>query len=74
MPRTTGRRLAEWALPLMPASLSRDLHARFVAGGMYGDERWLRERLADGFAIESLDRFHTDVHLHGRCIARKAGE
>ena len=74
VPRTTGRRLAEWALPLMPASLSAGLHHRFVAGGMYGDERWLRERLADGFVIESLERFHTDVHLHGRCVARKAAE
>ena len=74
VPRTTGRRLAEWALPLMPASLSGRLHDRFVAGGMYGDERWLRERLAGGFVIESLERFPTDVHLHGRCVARKAGE
>lgn len=74
VPRTTGRRLAEWALPFMPASLSAGLHDRFVAGGMYGDERWLRDRLAAGFVIESLERFQTDVHLHGRCVARKAGE
>jgi SAM-dependent methyltransferase len=74
VPRTTGRRLAEWALPIMPASLSAGLHDRFVAGGMYGDERWLRDRLAGGFVIESLERFQTDVHLHGRCVARKAGE
>ena len=74
VPRTAGRRLAEAVLPLMPASLSGSLHHRFVAGGMYGDERWLRERLADGFVIESLERCRTDVHLHGRCVARKIGE
>jgi len=74
VPRTPGRRLAEWTLPLLPAVLSGGLHDRFVAGGMYGDERWLRDRLAEGFVIESLERFRTDVHLHGRCVARKAGE
>lgn len=74
VPRTTSRRLAEWALPWMPASLSRGLHDRFVAGGMYGDERWLHTRLASGFVIESLERFRTDVHLHGLCLARKVDE
>lgn len=73
VPRTTTRRIGEWALPLIPAPLSGGLHHRFVAGGMYGDERWLRERLAGGFVIESIERFRTDVHLHGRCVARKAG-
>ncbi len=71
VPRTTRRRLAEWALPLMPESFSRGLHHRFVAGGMYGDERWLRDRLAPRFVIESLERFRSDVHLHGLCVARK---
>ena len=23
------------------------------------------------FAIETLERFRSDVHLHGRCVARK---
>jgi SAM-dependent methyltransferase len=74
VPRTTSRRLAEWALPFIPVALSRGLHDRFVAGGMYGDERWLRGRLASGFAIESLERFRSDVHLHGLCVARKVAE
>jgi hypothetical protein len=42
-----------------------------MADGMYGDERWIRAVLAGKFAIETLDRFSTDVHLHGRCVARK---
>ncbi len=74
VPRTTSRRMAEWALPFVPASLSRGLHGRFVVGGMYGDERWLQGRLASGFAIESLERFRSDVHLHGLCVARKVAE
>ena len=71
VPRTGPRRLAEWVLPLVPEALSRALHQRFVVGGMYGDERWLREQLAAGFVIEQLERFRTDVHLHGLCVARK---
>jgi len=38
---------------------------------MYGDERWIGEVLAGKFAIESLEQFRSDVHLHGRCVARK---
>jgi SAM-dependent methyltransferase len=73
VPRTLPRRLAEWALPILPEALTRGLHHRFVVGGMYGDERWLREHLSPGFVIESLERFQTDVHLHGLCVARKVG-
>ena len=43
-----------------------------MSGGMYGDERWIRQQLRDLFAIETIDRFQSDVHLHGRCVARKA--
>jgi hypothetical protein len=38
---------------------------------MYGDERWIRAVLSGGFVIETLEQFRSDVHLHGRCIARK---
>lgn len=69
--RTASRRLAEWMLPLLPSELTGTLHRRFVAGGMYGDERWVRDRFAHGFAIESFVRFRSDVHLHGLCVARK---
>ena len=37
---------------------------------MYGDERWIRRQLRGVFEIETLDRFQSDVHLHGRCVAR----
>jgi len=50
------------------------LHRRLMAGGMYGDERWIRQALAGKFKIESLEQFRSDVHLHGRCVARKAVE
>lgn len=69
--RTLPRRLAEWTLPWIPDALSGPLHRRLVAGGMYADERWLRERLRAGFVIESMARFRTDVHLHGLCLVRK---
>lgn len=69
--RTPQRRLAGMLLPLLPGSLGRPLHTRLMAGGLYGDERWVRERLAGGFVIESLERYRSDVHLHGRCVARK---
>lgn len=71
VPQTLQRRLASLALPVAPGSLGRALHHRLMSGGMYGDERWIREVLGDRFAIESLEQFRSDVHLHGRCIARK---
>jgi ubiquinone/menaquinone biosynthesis C-methylase UbiE len=71
VPQTVQRRLAALALPLAPGGLGRALHRRLMSGGMYGDERWIRDVLGDRFAIESLEQFRSDVHLHGRCIARK---
>ena len=69
--RTTGRRIAEFLLPVLPESMTAGLHARFVGDGMYGDERWLRGVIAGGLTIEALERFQSDVHLHGLCVARK---
>ena len=71
VPQTWPRRLAGLALPLAPGGLGRALHRRLMSGGMYGDERWIRNVLAGQFAIESLEQFRSDVHLHGRCVARK---
>lgn len=68
---TLPRRLASLALAVAPGVVGRALHRRLMAGGMYGDERWIRQVLSEGFAIESLDQFRSDVHLHGRCVARK---
>jgi ubiquinone/menaquinone biosynthesis C-methylase UbiE len=84
VPQTLQRRLASMALPLAPGGAGRALHRRLMSGGMYGDERWIREvldppsrsasaRQAGRFVIESLEQFRSDVHLHGRCVARKVG-
>jgi SAM-dependent methyltransferase len=71
VPQTLQRSLASLALPLAPGGLGRALHRRLMASGMYGDERWIREVLAGQFKVESLEQFRSDVHLHGRCVARK---
>jgi SAM-dependent methyltransferase len=71
VPQTWQRRLAGLVLPFAPGGLGRALHRRLMSGGMYGDERWIRSVLAGQFAIESLEQFHSDVHLHCRCLARK---
>ena len=71
VPRTFSRRVAAMALPLAPGGLGRGLHRRLMSDGMYGDERWIREVLEGPFVIETLEQFRSDVHLHGRCVARK---
>ncbi len=71
--QTLPRQLAGLMLPIAPGPLGRALHRRLMSRGMYGDERWIREVLDGKFAIESLEQFRSDVHLHGRCVARKAG-
>ena len=70
VPQTTPRRLAAAVLHALPAALTGALHRRFVARGLYGDERWIARVLAP-FEIETIDRFQSDVHLHARCVARK---
>ena len=82
VPQTLQRQLAGVVLPLAPGGIGRALHRRLMAGGMYGDARWIREVLArpsrnasagqaGGWVIESLEQFRSDVHLHGRAVARK---
>lgn len=71
VPKTLPRSLASLVLPIAPGALGQALHRRLMAGGMYGDERWIRGVLDEQFAIESLEQFRSDVHLHGRCVARK---
>ncbi len=70
--RTMPRRLAMLANDLLPEALSGALHRRLVVNGMYADERWITELLGSRFVIESIERFTSDVHLHGRCVARAA--
>ncbi len=71
VPQTLQRRLASLALPVAPGAIGRALHRRLMVEGMYGDERWIRDVLSGRFAIESIEQFRSDVHLHGRCVARK---
>jgi hypothetical protein len=40
---------------------------------MYADEARIHELLTPMFAIESLERFISEAHLHCLCVARKAG-
>ena len=70
VPVTLPRRVASAVLPVAPGALGAALHRRLMSGGMYGDERWIREQLRGLFTVETIDRFQSDVHLHGRCIAR----
>jgi len=71
VPKTTARRMASALLPIVPGDAGRRLHERLMAGGMYGDARWIQSQLKGVFAIESLEQYQSDVHLHGRCVARK---
>jgi SAM-dependent methyltransferase len=72
VPRTLPRRLAGAAVEALPAGMTGALHRRLVGNGMYADERWIESILKGRFVIETLERFSSDVHLHGRVVARKA--
>jgi SAM-dependent methyltransferase len=72
VPRTPARRVATALLPMVPGPAGSRLHERLMAGGMYGDARWIRRQLDGLFTIESLEQYQSDVHLHGRCVAIKA--
>jgi hypothetical protein len=39
---------------------------------MYADERWIARVLTGRFVIETIERFSSDVHRHGRVVARRA--
>lgn len=72
VPKPLSRRIGMALLPLAPGAIGRSLHQRLMAGGRYGDERWIRATLEGLLVIESFDHFQSDVHLHGRCVSRKA--
>ena len=72
VPKTAARRIATALLPIVPGTAGSRLHQRLMAGGMYGDARWIHRQLAGLFTIESLEQYQSDVHLHGRCVAIKA--
>ena len=71
VPRTLARRVGTLVAPVLPASLQRMVRRRLLDGGLYADEASVRALLADGFAIESLERAESEAHLHCLCVARK---
>jgi len=72
IPRTIGRRAAEWAMP-MAGPFRQALRSRLLSGGLYADQQQLRGVLvAAGFAVESIEPFRSDVHLHLLAVARAA--
>lgn len=71
VPKTAGRTLGRLVAPLAPGLLRGYLRDRLLAGGLYADEARVRELLAPAFAIESLERFVSEAHLHCLCVARK---
>ena len=72
VPRTLQRRVASSAVDVLPETMTVALHHRLMGGGMYADERWIARVLSGRFAIETIERFSSDVHLHGRVVARRA--
>lgn len=72
IPRTMARRLAEWALPIA-GPFRPSMRSRLLSGGLYADRQRLHDVLVGaGFAIESIESFQSDVHLHLLAVARAA--
>jgi SAM-dependent methyltransferase len=71
VPRTWSRRLGSSVAALLPGPFAPALRRRLLAGGLYADERRVRELLAETFVIESLERMQSEAHLHCLCVARK---
>ena len=68
---SVGRTIARTLVRFLPSALRRPLRARLMSGGMYADETRIQELLSPLFAIESLERFVSEAHLHCLCVARK---
>ena len=66
-----GRAVARALVPFLPGALGRPLRERLMSNGMYADETRIQEVLSPLFAIESLERFVSEAHLHCLCVARK---
>lgn len=69
--QTAARRVGAAVMPWAPGPLHAYLRDRYLAGGLYADETYLRALLADGFEIESMEGFVSEAHLHCLCVARK---
>jgi SAM-dependent methyltransferase len=74
VPPTLKRRVAEWLLPLSAAAPAwrHWLRSNLMRNGLYADAERVREIfLAAGLAVESIEPFTSDVHLHVLAVARK---
>jgi SAM-dependent methyltransferase len=71
IPRTIGRRVGERLASIAPPPAERRIRARLLAGGLYADERRIRELLDGVFDEESIERFESEAHLHCLCVVRK---
>jgi SAM-dependent methyltransferase len=71
VPRTLGRTIGRFLLPLTRGQARRSLRERLTIGGLYADETRIRELLEPAFTIESLTRVRSEAHLHGLCVARR---
>jgi len=71
VPKTLARRVAGWMAPLAPGGAGRAIRRRLLSGGYYADEASVRELLARFFAIESIEPFTSEAHLHCRVVARR---
>jgi SAM-dependent methyltransferase len=71
IPATAGRRLGRRLLPVAPRRIRTLIRARMLSEGLYADEARVRELLAPVFAIEALERFQSEAHLHCLCVATK---
>ena len=72
VPRTFKRRAGEWLMSAATGALRRALRARLMSDGIYADEERVRDVLAAAdLAVESIERFESDVHLHLLAVALK---
>jgi SAM-dependent methyltransferase len=71
IPSTAARRAGRLVGSVAPPWVRRRVHARLLAGGLYADESSIQLSLGSSFAIESLERFQSEAHLHCLCVARK---
>jgi SAM-dependent methyltransferase len=71
VPQTIPRRVAGWMAPLVPGAPGRAIRRRLLSDGHYADEPRVRELLARRFAIESIEPFTSEAHLHCRVVARR---
>jgi SAM-dependent methyltransferase len=70
VPRTLGRRIGEWVLPIARGTSRRALRSRLMRAGLYADEERVQDVLAAaGFSVESMELFQSDVHLHVLTVA-----